>query len=257
MSENPTYPDRHHPVYFLQDALLECGVQAVFARDERTHNCYGLIFPDFGSRVMVWLIDNRWMHEREHEDPAAARLLDEGALVCHAQKLDQERVGGHWLPLATTPGYRYIKMPRLHDVAFVGYVRDMQRANVLLDVAASWKVSIGQRLFGDDAVRTYCGARCGINIPTRYGDPLAYDINMRVFEIAACGIPLVTNQVSGLTELGFVDGETCFTYGKHRTPSEAVAIATQHLEIGRHGRELAGEQHTYQHRAEQVMQWLQ
>ena len=56
---NHTYPDKWHPVYFLVDALAAIGIRADFARDERTLNCWGMVFPDFDDRVMIWLIDNR------------------------------------------------------------------------------------------------------------------------------------------------------------------------------------------------------
>src|SRR5260221_13131475 len=94
-----SYPNRHHPCYFLEDALTALGAEAKVIRDVRTDGCWGLVIDD---KTMVWLIDNRHAHEALTEDSAAADLLARGVLVCHAQKPDAERVGGKWLPLAGT-----------------------------------------------------------------------------------------------------------------------------------------------------------
>jgi len=253
------YPDRHHPVFFLQDALNTLGIRAEFAKDERTLGCWGIVFPDHNHRVMVWLNDNRLLHEREKEDPAAKELLARGALVCHAQKPDAERVGGHWLPLAASPGFEPVSVAKTADVAFVGYVRDEGRARLLADVGKKFKLSVNQGLFGNQATEAYCSARVGLNIPSHYDTPYCYDINMRVFEIAACGVPLVTNDLfTDLVEIGFINGENCF---KYKTAPEdwiihTIQTALEHPEVGEAGRQLILDRHTYRHRAEQVKQWL-
>jgi hypothetical protein len=250
------YPERHHPVFMLMDALQASGVTVEFAKDERTRGCWGMIFPDLNNRVAVWLIDNRWSHEAEKEDPAALELLASGALVMHAQRRDMERIGGVYLPLAASPGYRNLDGFKTHDAAFVGYVRDINRVNLLADVGAKFRLNFKQGIFGYDAIETYCVSKCGINVPTRYGHPQAYDIPMRVFEIAATGSPLVTNDLPELPELGFLDGVTCVTYGKTRSITDAVKIALDAPKIGMAALALVNERHTYLHRAKQVMQWL-
>jgi hypothetical protein len=251
------YPDRHHPCYFLSDALAAIGVKNEVIRDERSLGCWALIFPDFDNRVMAYLIDNRWEHEAIKEDPAAKTLLAMGALVCHAQKPDMERVGGHWLPLAASPGFARVSVAKTADCAMVGYVRDEGRARLLADVGAKFTLNLAQGVFGKQAVETYCGAHVGINIPTRYGHPAAYDsMNMRLPEIAACEIPPVTSHEDYLEALGFEDMETCVTYGAHRSIIEAVEIALDQPHIGFNAGQLIKERHTYRHRAEQVKQWL-
>lgn len=250
------YPDKHHPVYFLVDSLNAIGINAQFARDERTLDCWGMVFPDFDNRVLIWLIDNRWIHESVKEDPAAKELLKRGALVCHAQRRDMQRVGGRFLPLAASPGFEPKVMTKTADCAMVGYIRDEGRARVLSDIGKHFTLNVGQNAFGSQAVDLYNSAKCGVHIPTRYGDPQAYDIPMRPYEIAACGIPLVTNELPELEELGFIDCETCVTYGIHRSVKDAIQLAINTPRIGNAGYALIQSRHLYSHRAETVKQWL-
>lgn len=256
---NQNYPDRWHPVYMIEDALNAMGIRTDFARDERTLNCWGLIFPDYDNRVLVWLIDNRLPHEMEKEDVAAKELLSRGALVCHAQKPDAERVGGHWLPLVASPGFGPVNVAKTTDVAFVGYVRDEGRARLLADVGHKFKLSINQGLFGVKTVEAYCGAKVGLNIVSHYGQPFAYDSwNMRSPEIMACGVPLVLERQDYLIELGLVNGLNCFMYGGNTNVTDAIrwAVNNQMIDIGASGLQLIRDRHTYKHRAEQVIQWL-
>jgi hypothetical protein len=263
------YPDHHHPVYFLISALQAIGIRADFARDDRTAGCWGMVFPDFDNRVLIWLIDNRIPHEQAKEDPAARYLLDNGnAIVCHAQKPDADRVGGHWLPLAASPGFEPVKVAKTSDVAFVGYVRDDGRARLLADVGVKFKLSVNQGVFGKQANESYCSAKVGLNIVSHVGHPYAYDSwNMRSPEIMACGIPLVLEYQQYLPFIGVIDPVNCATYdlpgslferaGLEINPLfEAIQFAIDHPYLGEAGYELAQKKHTYAHRARQVEQWL-
>lgn len=253
------YPDRHHPVFFLENALRAEGADVSFAgRGPQTDNCWGLVV---NGRVVVYLIDNRWLHERQHEDAAARRLLEQGALVCHAQRPDQERVGGEWLPLAVTPGYAPPAAPveKLYDVGFVGYVRDAWREAMLRACMARFRTSIAQGVFGVGAVHTYHTARVGLNVPTNYGDPLAYDVPMRVPEVLATGTPLLTNALDDLAALGLVDSVNCVTYaGMSDMLEKACALINDPDAAARIG--TAGvawaQANTYAHRARQILEWL-
>lgn len=256
------YPDRHHPCYFLEDALTKLGADAHVIRDgDMTLGCWGLLV---NNKLMVWLIDNRHPHEAATEDPAAKRLLAEGVLVCHAQKPDAERVGGKWLPLAVTPGYRPPDKPveKLYDVAFVGYVRDEGRQSVLAHVARHFKLNIHQGVFGDDAVSAYWSAKVGLNVPTGYGKADAYDsANMRCFEILATGTPLVTPYEDYLVDLGITDHKPeIMTYSSIGYLIEGIEMrltrGDELAQAGLNGAKLAQERHTYEHRAKQVLEWL-
>ena len=253
---NREYPSQHHPCFFLVDSLNAIGVNTEFAKDERTLGCWGMVFPGYDNRVLVYLIDNRWPHEAAKEDPAAKELISRGAIVCHAQRRDMDRIGGYHLPLAASPGFRPMPIAKTADCAMVGYIRDEGRARLLSDIGAKFTLNLAQNVFGKQAVETYCSALCGVNIPTRYGDPHAYDVAMRPYEIAACGVPLVTNDLPELEELGFIDHETCITYGVNRSILEAIEIAIDNPHIGFNARQLISERHEYVHRAKQVQAWL-
>lgn len=253
------YPEFHHPVYFLIQSLHDLGAKAEFVRDEHTLGCWGAMV---NGRIIVWLIDNRWSHERIKEDPAAAELIKRGVLVMCAQKPDAERVGAKWLPLAVTPGYGPPDKPheKTHDVAFVGYVRDAARMQVLSHVARHFRLNVAQGVFGPSAIEAYWSAKVGLNIPTNYGATDAYDsANMRCFEILATGTPLVTSGEPYLGDLGL--GGKCFMYSNINELIEAIRIAIQLpdelAKAGVIGTELAQSRHTYAHRAKQVMEWLQ
>ena len=256
-----SYPDRHHPCFFLEDALTALGAQAQVVRNEQTLGCWGLMV---NGKRMVWLIDNRHPHEALTEDPAARQLLTEDVLVCHAQLLDAERVGGKWLPLAVTPGYCTPDKPveKLYDVAFVGYVRDSARAEILRHVARHFSLCVEQGAFGDNAVSAYWSARVGLNIPTGYGQADAYDsANMRCFEILATGTPLVTEFQLYLFELGLTPAEN---YESYSSPDDLLRAVEQFVrrpklaeEVGNAGAKLAQERHTYEARAKQVLAWLE
>lgn len=254
-----TYPAGYHPAEFLVAALRERGAEAVFARDERTEGCYGGIV---NGRTFVWLIDNRLPHEAAKEDIAAERLQRRGALVLCAQKRDAERVGGKWMPLAVTPSYArhdVLALPRVHehDLVFIGYVRDSARHDALAHIAQRVNLHVASGVFELDAAALYRRALAGLNVPTLYGAACAYDINMRVFEIAACGVPLITNELPELRLLGFVSFANCFTYRTLDDVERYVGFLKANpraaVNIGRAGRALVLSRHTYAARAAYVL----
>lgn len=252
------YPDRHHPCFFLEDALRTLGMDAQVIRNDETLNCWGL---KVDGKLMVYLIDNRHLHERVTEDPAALELIKRGVLVTCAQRPDAERVGAKWLPLAVTPGYRFEPRHKIFDCGFVGYVRDPGRAEMLALVASRFTTAFSQGCFGDSAVSDYWQSRVGLNVVTGYGTPNSYDTwNMRSPEIMSTGTPLVLGYEDYLADLGVISGENCMTYD---SPAGMLA-AIQYLidtpdratQIGIAGMNLVLARHKYSHRAQQVIEWL-
>jgi hypothetical protein len=218
---------------------------------------------EIDGRLVVWCIDIRWQHERDAHEMDIRGLQDNGALICCAQKQDAAHFGGKWLPLAVTPGYAPPEQPvtKLTDVAFVGYIRDKEREQMLLDINSKFSLSSVQGQFGADAVSNYHQARLGVNVPTRYGHPQAYDsANMRLFEVMATETPVVTPRAEYLADLGLVNEHNCFMYD---SPQDLLDVIEKALSgrydldgIGEEASYLCNERHTYTHRATQVMEWL-
>ncbi len=161
----------------------------------------------------------------------------------------------NWLPLACDPDiHRPLAGERkCHDVAFVGHIPGHERQrllNLLLQrYPSSW---FGQALF-DEMSRMYSRGHVGFNCS------VADDLNMRLFEIPACGIPLVTNHIdgNGLDEL-FEIGRHLLTF---RTDDELCAQIDRLLhdkefavKLARAGHRHVLQHHTYRHRMVQLLQ---
>lgn len=258
------YPPHYHPVHFLVDALKACGFDAAVIRDERTEGCYG---GRVGDQLFVWLIDNRLPHEAAKEDFAAERLHKRGVPVFCAQKRDAERVDGIWLPLAVTPAYTapdVLTTARTleFDLVFIGYVRDTARATALEQLAMQpdLRLHVASGVFNANAAALYRRGRAGLNIPTLYGAEYAYDINMRIFEIAATGVPLITNFLPELIKLQFAPFLNCLTYRAiediPRLVSWLRAAPAEATRIGAAGRSLVLARHTYRQRAMELINHL-
>lgn len=76
----------------------------------------------------------------------------------------------------------------------------------------------------------------------------------KTFEVAGAGCALIIDAIDELSELGFVNGETCLTY---RTFQEAAQVMRtmdddRLREIGVKARELARARHTWSHRAQRI-----
>jgi hypothetical protein len=261
--ENTALPDNYHPVNFIANALQEYGLkEARLIRDERTEGCYGVSLYADDSKIFVWLIDNRLPHEAAKEDPAAERLLARSIPVYCAQERDAIRIGAKWMPIAVTPSF--VTPERYHEgkggFVFVGYVRDPLRAGFFDKLKGTVRVHIRGGIFGQDAVDAYRQGIAGLNVPTLYGLPFAYDVNMRVFEIAGAGVPLVTNYLSELHKLGFVPGVNCLVYRSVDDLAEIDHYLRSDMQrtraLAQAGHRLVTARHLYQHRAARVVDEL-
>lgn len=182
-----------------------------------------LNFPEkHRAKSTMWFIDSRRNSDpaiRNPDDDTQARVLTEGGgWVFQAQFNDWGRVvdkgimRASWLPLAADPDvWRPWPEVRCYDVVFCGNIWDSTRADLLVEIKDRWKLA---HMLGEpkDLAREYSRGRLGFNISSFYGTPWAYDVNMRVFEVMACGIPLVTNWVKDMALLGFQPGETHMEY---------------------------------------------
>ncbi|MDZ4859939.1 MAG: glycosyltransferase [Candidatus Hydrogenedentes bacterium] len=154
----------------------------------------------------------------------------------------------HWLPLACDPEAHYpVAIEKEFDVGFVGSVdRSLHagRAERLNRLAEHFSVFVGSALDSAGMCAAFSRARLGFN------SSIAQDVNMRVFEVMAMGIPILTNRdadVNGLLDL-FADAEHVIAY----TDDTLINLAARYLSdaaardrIAARGRAAVLEHHTY------------
>jgi glycosyltransferase involved in cell wall biosynthesis len=158
-----------------------------------------------------------------------------------------------WLPLGCDPEvHRRHEVDKQYDVCIVGHVFPGPRAELLELLARRFPNHfIGQAFFNEMA-RIYSANR------TVFNRSLLNDVNMRVFEVLACGSLLITNDLSenGLDEL-FRDGEHLVTYRSAEELIEKVAYYVEHEEererIASAGRAEVIAKYTYRHRVERML----
>lgn len=168
----------------------------------------------------------------------------------------QQRLGRpvEWLPLACDPEIHRPIAGELkeHDLVFVGNMVGLERLRLLDALRKRYPSSwFGQALF-DEMSRMYSRARVGFNCS------VADDLNMRLFEIPACRIPLLTNHIegNGLEEV-FERERHILTF---RTDDELYAQIERLLNDDALAQRLASasyqyvvQNHTYHHRMTQLL----
>lgn len=250
------YPDGYHVLVFLANALKAKGATVKFD-DPHLRNCEGLVVNGV---PVVWLLDNRIPANHWQNDVAREMLLSGDVLVCHCQKSDAERVGGRWLPIATTPRFAPVSREKVADFGFVGYLHDPSRARIIQSLGRTFHGQIASGIFYEDAAQVYQSSHIGVNVTALYGSPWATDINMRTFEIMACGVPLITPYNPALYELGIRDGVNCLTYRDEIELFTMVQtlLADAHLgqALARNALTLIQHRHQYSHRADQLLDWI-
>lgn len=176
-----------------------------------------------------------------------------------AQKQGAERLhrDTQWLPLGCDP-YVHMKLdiPKEYDIGFVG--------RNAMKFARGRQLAVLQKRYPDSRIgqadylemsRIYSASRIGFN------SAIIKDINMRVFEVMACGCFLLTNRIrdNGFDEL-FRDGTHLVTY---RNDKELFAFIDYYLahegereKIARAGYDLVVGKYTYRHRVQAMFNYL-
>lgn len=205
-----------------------------------------------------YLIDVHLGHWRE----IAARFFD---VVFVAQKdyvpILQRAVGHdqvYWLPLAAALDVHGDRgLDRVYDVGFVGNIAQAHR-----QTARQRRLALlAKRFTTNDFYRPYTPAQVG-EIYSRsrivFNTSIAGDVTMRIFEGTAAGALLLTDPVqNGIDEL-FEPGKEVVVYQDDDDLVAKVAYYLAHpLEretIARAGQARTLAQHTYHHRAQQILE---
>lgn len=219
-------------------------------------------------KTVMWFIDSRHNNDpnrrRPDDDTNARKLEMGGGWVLQAQRPDWERcvrLGMRrvlWIPLAADPDvWCPHNEPSTFDVGFGGNVWDGTRSGILEKISQRWSYGhfVGRP---DELARGYSRSKVGFNISSFYGTPVAYDVNMRVFEVMSCGRVLVTNKVSQLSQLGITSEHHCLAYDNLDQALDMIAYALSRpvewrAEMSRRAREFVTEYHTYVHRVLEVL----
>lgn len=276
---------QYNTAVYVESALRQLGhdarviTQAEFYEDHPDVDLFfgvdsagPLDFPEkHMPRTAMWFIDSRHNNSPARrapdDDTNARRLVDGGGWVFQAQKWDWQRnieqgaLRSNWLPLAADPDvWKPIAMDKDYDVGFGGNIWCNERRAALERIENRWRLGyfIGPPA---DLALGYARSKIGFNISGWYGSPIAYDVNMRVFEVMACGIPLVTNYLPELMELGILPEDTCMPYGDLDGAMAQIRLALQRggpyrAEMGQRARRLILDGHTYRHRMEEAIEIL-
>ena len=166
----------------------------------------------------------------------------------------------HWLPLGYDPANHFPgEAAEDHDVAFVGtlkFVVNQPRIRRLNRLREHFSVYLRQDLMGAAACDAWGRGKLAFN------SSICADINMRVFEVMAMGRPMLMNRdaaVNGLFDL-FEEGRHFIGYDDE---ADLVRQVRRYLDdsaarnrIGREAREAVRETHSYQRRAETLIETM-
>lgn len=289
-------PVDYNPAFYLRDAFQNMGHDAqvidqsdLYAyKPENVDLLVGvdsggpLNIPDeFLSRSCMWYIDSRRNSNPDirtpDDDTSAERIIRGGGVVFQAQVEDVHRLSFKlkeylkkrtmlrviYLPLAADPDV-WSDEPKEElswVTSFVGNCFDAERLGILEALQKRellyWPGI--EKAIMQDGASVYRKSLGGINIPSWWGTPECYDVNMRVFEILSCGIPLITNRLDALDSLGIIEGKHAFLYNSFDDIIHLINMLRQDTqrakEMGRANRQLILNNHTYEHRAESILKY--
>lgn len=181
----------------------------------------------------------------------------------------QSRKNAIWLPHAVEPqAYPDVEIIKKFDVCFIGHVQETDNYNGIKRIDAldrlfkefpnfyygSRHPAFPDKNLFEDAAKKFSQSKIVFNISIKD------DINMRVFESLATGSMLLTNYIPTLGEL-FEDKKHLVMY---KTLDEMVELAKYYLEheqerekIALEGQKECLEKHTYKHRIEKIMSFIE
>lgn len=287
-------PVSYNPAYFLADAFKYYGCDTEVIDQSQLYEksakdadfFFGvdsggpLNIPDnLLHKSGMWFIDSRRNHNPEIRNPdddiTGRRILTGGGLVFQAQVEDAIRFcqeddeyswRTYYLPLAVDTEV-WADTPTVEkpswSAAFVGNCYDTQRLdalNKLISLGILHWPGIEGAIAGKGAI-VYRNALCGLNIPSWWGTPECYDVNMRVFEICSCGRPLITNNVKGLYELGFEEGNHFISYSDFEEIPDIIHWFENNIQdaeiMGKNSHNFVKLNHTYIHRAAKILELIE
>ncbi len=150
---------------------------------------------------------------------------------------------------------------RVYEVGWVGNLQGRvysTRRQYIEVLRSQFRMNdIGRYYSFEEMADTYKRAKIVVNIS---GDEFLAAANLRCFEVMASGALLMTTRPSELSQLGFIEGRHYVSFDNEPELLEAVKFYLHHEEerrnIAEGARALVLEKHTYDNRAENILQLL-
>jgi len=161
-----------------------------------------------------------------------------------------------WLPLACDPEIHkpHEWRSEKYDIGFIGNTYQnsglYQRRRCLINrLGAEYDFHL-KSAYGEDMSKELSKCKIGFNNAAKN------DLNMRIFECLATGVPLLTDHADGIDEL-FTDGKHYVKYNDGdvlRKAKELLADPVGSKEIAKAGLDEVLKKHTYKHRVEYILE---
>lgn len=216
--------------------------------------------PDLSSVTkpfkVIWCIDAHVRGAEPYE-----RIYQQGKydILAHSTR-DFVRFPHHrWLP--NCADHRIIvpmtDVPKTHRIGFCGNHVTPERASAVNTLTQIFGLKQDIFVIGNDMVKAINSYRIHFNMN------ISNDINYRSFETLACNTVLLTNNNPQYADLGFQDGVNCLMY-QSRESRDVIMGVTQALnrdanalaDIANRGYQLLLARHTYDHRASDILGFL-
>lgn len=157
------------------------------------------------------------------------------------------------LPLACDPEIHreYPGVEKKYDIVFVGKLNKRRKEFFTFLKNSCPEISIGifSGIYLEDMARAYSQGRAGFNLPVRK------DINMRTFEIPACGLLLFTPELKDLGSIlpkgSYVPYKSTRDIPGHLR--SFIKDPQNYYDIARRGAEIVSRDHTYKIRMQKLI----
>ena len=195
-------------------------------------------------------------------------MLFDYVFVAHPRFVDAFLTAGHpnvhSMPLAAPSSFlveREGDADRQFDVGWVGRSQGSlftARARILQKLAGKFQMNEWWRWHGyEETAQVFQHSKVVVNISR---DDYPEDANMRVFEAMAAGALLITRIPTELSKLGFREDEHFVGYrdeaGLERVIRAYLARREDRLQIARRGNEFVRHGHTYERRAQKILETI-
>ena len=224
------------------------------------HGDYEFDIPEYLHPAVFYVIDTHLVKPYKK----IRRQCRHYDIVFCAQKLGAERLHRdtrldiyQWIPLAADPDiHKRSELPKQYDIGFVGRnAEKADRGRHFKLLKSKYPESFIGRADFRQMGEIYSASKVGFN------SSIANDINMRIFEVMACGCFLLTNRIkdNGFSEM-FEEGKHLVTYGNDKELLDLAEFYlkndSQRQQIARAGYELVLNRHTYYQRVQAMFNYI-